>query len=1186
MKTQEDYNKAKGAIVKVFVQDHKKENLYEARVFLHSVKTDEIFDLIFDQRVNAYQASDIPYGKYLIKVECKGFLPDQRSILINKSESEEFFILGETGMLVYYSGKIKIPFKPIDDLLGISVRANISKKGEEELGNYLRGLGVQFEEVSPAIRNDNVRAVRILRDIDKLEKQNIQLELEKHILVRLVGPIIYIDEKSLTFLTNELIVGFKSHVTREEVHSLAKKQELNLIRDIRYAKNAYLLRSGFPASYDLLQIAEELIKNEIVEYAEPNLVTTVVDFQINPTDFLFPEQWHSSLIGLPATWQFLRNSNAAGILPGSPGDLTFGNEDIIIGVLDRGIESQTIIGVTSALSPEFNGTVTSGINKVYQFFDFARMTANNDNPPNNHGMGCAGVASAQCFNPSVIPAVNEGIVGAAPNCRVMGLIRPSGGTRIQYSDAFIWIAGFDPGWIIDNVNYFLGDFLPPQISPGADVITNSFGWSAWPIQRIMMETIDFLTTYGRNGKGVLLFFAAGNGDTWYNNQVGLAAHQKAMAVAASSLANDGVTEVRADYSNFGNGIDFCAPSHDQYMGNGAFHNPPDNYGIPSCDLAGQGNLPGHPQIQTTLSQIAGPCAFTTLTAQVNWGGTTLNVTDNTGFTINQWIRLGHHGDAGAEWVRITAIPAGNTQLTVTPVTGQHFVRTTVIATTTLNVANNNGFNVNDWVLLGNPGDVGFETVLIRIIPAGNTQIVVAGPLNNHAVNTSVIGGPNNYRNDFGGTSSVAPLIAGIAALILSINPDLTWVQVRQILRDTALRIDLANVNPIGQWVDNDGDGVAEYSQWYGYGRVDPLAAVQTALGLVGINPINHIDTWIRENNSDIGDVPSLPPYSPDIWVRNTDPILDNPAQVTQHQSPIRDQDNWVYVNVRNRGAVDSHNVYVRIFITRWAGTQYIYPDDFIPTNPPGLDPVQPLAPGTYFIGEISIDSIPAGGVVTVNTIWEDNLLPPASVTIDGVTYSWADSCLLVDISPHDGPSPTGNNTWDNNNLAQKNVSIIDPPGDDLAFAFVVGHFTNIKELINLRIERRNLPAPARLYVDYLDPKKTKMVEKLLVYPEKEFPDTKLARALEILCDKKPVSPKNYLIKSIIWGKGARKVFALPTVQNVYVPVPRRKKEYVIVAILATGLKRLKKGEYQINIFQETLTGRIEGGINLIIQNRR
>lgn len=81
----------------------------------------------------------------------------------------------------------------------------------------------------------------------------------------------------------------------------------------------------------------------------------------------------------------------------------------------------------------------------------------------------------------------------------------------------------------------------------------------------------------------------------------------------------------------------------------------------------------------------------------------------------------------------------------------------------------------------------------------------------------------DYTGNFGGTSSASPLAAGVAALVISANPTLSWTAVRQVLRDTADKI-----NPAVGAYDANG-----HSDKFGFGKVNAAAAVAavTANGL-------------------------------------------------------------------------------------------------------------------------------------------------------------------------------------------------------------------------------------------------------------------------------------------------------------------------------------------------------------------
>jgi subtilisin family serine protease len=78
--------------------------------------------------------------------------------------------------------------------------------------------------------------------------------------------------------------------------------------------------------------------------------------------------------------------------------------------------------------------------------------------------------------------------------------------------------------------------------------------------------------------------------------------------------------------------------------------------------------------------------------------------------------------------------------------------------------------------------------------------------------TTIAGG---YTSNVAGTSFSAPHVAGIAALILSVNPSLTWYQVRDIIRASADKV--------------PGMGGQNRTDEYGYGRVNAYQALLLAL---------------------------------------------------------------------------------------------------------------------------------------------------------------------------------------------------------------------------------------------------------------------------------------------------------------------------------------------------------------------
>jgi subtilisin family serine protease len=156
-----------------------------------------------------------------------------------------------------------------------------------------------------------------------------------------------------------------------------------------------------------------------------------------------------------------------------------------------------------------------------------------------------------------------------------------------------------------------------------------------------------------------------------------------------------------------------------------------------------------------------------------------------------------------------------------------------VGATNLPVAGTAGFAEDQFIVIGPLNVAGAEFNRV-MAPPDATNLTVRNLSKQHPVGSSVATGPANSLSSFGGTSASTPLAAGVAALVLTVRPDLTWTQVRDILRATAIRIDAANTDATGIWVDQSqvpSNPGPFYSRWYGFGRVDALAAVNAALNL-------------------------------------------------------------------------------------------------------------------------------------------------------------------------------------------------------------------------------------------------------------------------------------------------------------------------------------------------------------------
>jgi len=102
----------------------------------------------------------------------------------------------------------------------------------------------------------------------------------------------------------------------------------------------------------------------------------------------------------------------------------------------------------------------------------------------------------------------------------------------------------------------------------------------------------------------------------------------------------------------------------------------------------------------------------------------------------------------------------------------------------------------------------------------------------------------SYSNSFGGTSSSCPGVAGVVALMLGANENLTWEEIRAIIKNSCDQIDV-------DYGDYDANG---HSPFYGYGKINAARAVENALKAKDVKPQHYSITGVAQFNKE-ADIP-------------------------------------------------------------------------------------------------------------------------------------------------------------------------------------------------------------------------------------------------------------------------------------------------------------------------------------------
>jgi subtilisin family serine protease len=287
--------------------------------------------------------------------------------------------------------------------------------------------------------------------------------------------------------------------------------ELHGLRVVEWEENGPVTLSVTERSRNPLRVAAALQGLAIVASAEPDIDVPLRPYFSEPRDGLLSEQWYLDNDGsIPVAPSYpLRVGADAGVREAWRELGSLGESDLTIAVIDNGFDRD---------HPDLSGRMAHPL-----------TVANNQAAlPQGRGAGSHGTP---CASIAVAPANGRGIVGAAPNARLMPI------QGLTYS-----------AYLTERMFRHCAD-------RGAAVINCSWGTTKGRFRpgRFHERAIRHAITRGRNGLGCVVIFAVGNEGKYGIN---LYARIPGVIGVGASTSND----THAPYSNRGPGISVVAPS--------------------------------------------------------------------------------------------------------------------------------------------------------------------------------------------------------------------------------------------------------------------------------------------------------------------------------------------------------------------------------------------------------------------------------------------------------------------------------------------------------------------------------------------------------------------------------------------------------------------------------------------------
>lgn len=391
--------------------------------------------------------------------------------------------------------------------------------------NSLRGLefnGIQISDMITEVTFDykNFRAFEI--KIDEFDRKNwIQV---RNILAKNGIPawpvLTYHAKDNPIVLDGTMNLVFTKYTSKEEQEETLRTFGLEVVEIIDEENNYYKVQ--LPAGTDPFAIANALYKRQLVRWAQPNWPWHFIPMATTPNDPYFSKQWHLTQINAQYAWD---TETASG-------------KDVRIAIVDTGVDlNHPDLNVLSSVGKDYLGNLGGAPNiPTYG----GSTQGGNDHEGTPHGTSCAGLAAAKTNN-------ELGVSATCWGCPIIPI-------RLIADAGVNAYSAVRPE---DNYNA-----MKHAVDNGAWVVSNSWGMqdvdrygncTTVPADSNSSQGVDYGRQNGRNGKGTLFLWAAGNShcNTSMNNFL----KNDNDLLTVSALGASGSME---SYSNYGEAIDIAA----------------------------------------------------------------------------------------------------------------------------------------------------------------------------------------------------------------------------------------------------------------------------------------------------------------------------------------------------------------------------------------------------------------------------------------------------------------------------------------------------------------------------------------------------------------------------------------------------------------------------------------------------